>query len=668
MDGSSIVSKDDEILIKWNFPHNGDGQIRGIADAGMEAFRGGRIRALAREICQNSLDAAISEDVCVRVEFELVDISSESIPGHKEVKEALNSADAYWGRQPSEDAKKFLRNAIKCVNSSLNIFVLRIGDYNTCGLSDPYNPHSMKGWNSLTRLDGGATKSGDQAGSFGIGKNAPFVNSKLHMVFYRTLNKNCERAAQGMMRLLSFPSNDNNGLMTTGFGYYGDATHNMPVKELPELERINTRSEVGTDVFIYGFNSNTDGNNSWGEEIELELISNFYMSIYRNKLAIKLRYPGKELVIDSASIHGRVQLYKQLDKNMYSTYRLLSNLNNVKEYNNEFHSLGILHLQLLTGSDIELNRKVLVIRKSGMKLFLRDRISRMVNFTGILELQGFELNKFFRDMENPEHNKWEPERHSDPIKARKYIKEIWDWVQHQVLSFSEENISDEVEVKGLEGILQNNDFDYVDDVKMIGKRSNNIKREGLNYKTPKIEIVEQSTEYKHKGMLHKKDGARKGNSTNEVEHSNGRITKNGKFGVTRTLVGTRKRTTREKHRGISDPEGKDILNKPVGGNSQAIPLQFVRIMKVDGDKYRLLFNSSENVKLGHIDLVTVGENGQNIALPVMQVYALNGVEKVSSWNGRIRFSHMWKDERVKMEFTIADNKEYAMEVHAYEDN
>lgn len=41
----------------WNFPGNGNGQIRGLADAGIETFTGDEIRSLARETCQNSLDA-----------------------------------------------------------------------------------------------------------------------------------------------------------------------------------------------------------------------------------------------------------------------------------------------------------------------------------------------------------------------------------------------------------------------------------------------------------------------------------------------------------------------------------------------------------------------------------------------------------------------------------
>lgn len=36
---------------KWNFPSNNHSQIIGIADSGVEMFKGTPIKSLAREIC-----------------------------------------------------------------------------------------------------------------------------------------------------------------------------------------------------------------------------------------------------------------------------------------------------------------------------------------------------------------------------------------------------------------------------------------------------------------------------------------------------------------------------------------------------------------------------------------------------------------------------------------
>ena len=69
----------------WNFPHNGYGQVKGVSDAGIETFTGTEIQSLAREICQNSLDAAIeNENSTVRVDFEQYRIPSSEIPGYEQ--------------------------------------------------------------------------------------------------------------------------------------------------------------------------------------------------------------------------------------------------------------------------------------------------------------------------------------------------------------------------------------------------------------------------------------------------------------------------------------------------------------------------------------------------------------------------------------------------------
>lgn len=45
--------------MEWNFPSNNHGKVKGISDSGVETFQGTPLKSLAREICQNSLDAAI---------------------------------------------------------------------------------------------------------------------------------------------------------------------------------------------------------------------------------------------------------------------------------------------------------------------------------------------------------------------------------------------------------------------------------------------------------------------------------------------------------------------------------------------------------------------------------------------------------------------------------
>lgn len=90
----------------WNFPSNNFGQITGIGDSGVETFKGSPIRSLAREVCQNSLDAKINDSEPVRVEFRLFTINSSEVPGRDYLEEVFISL---WtiGRHRKRTRQKF---------------------------------------------------------------------------------------------------------------------------------------------------------------------------------------------------------------------------------------------------------------------------------------------------------------------------------------------------------------------------------------------------------------------------------------------------------------------------------------------------------------------------------------------------------------------------------
>lgn len=101
-------------MISWNFPGNQDGQVKGVADAGIENFNGTELSSLARENCQNSLDAALNDsNPDVLVEFERYFVPSKQIPGIMEYRNILKKCKDFWDRSKSEKAKLFLKDAIK---------------------------------------------------------------------------------------------------------------------------------------------------------------------------------------------------------------------------------------------------------------------------------------------------------------------------------------------------------------------------------------------------------------------------------------------------------------------------------------------------------------------------------------------------------------------------
>ena len=97
-------------MVRWNFPGNQDGQIKGVADAEIENFNGTQLSSLARENCQNSLDAVVNDNNSnVMVEFERYYISTSQIPGIEEYRDVLKKCEAFWKKSNSEKAKEFLK-------------------------------------------------------------------------------------------------------------------------------------------------------------------------------------------------------------------------------------------------------------------------------------------------------------------------------------------------------------------------------------------------------------------------------------------------------------------------------------------------------------------------------------------------------------------------------
>ena len=119
---------------KWNFPSNNHSQIIGIADSGVEMFKGTPIKSLAREICQNSLDARLDDSQPARIEFETFEIDPKNIPGAKTLEDVFKRCLDFWQIQDSDQARKFFKQAIKDMNRS-SIKCLRISDFNTSGLT-----------------------------------------------------------------------------------------------------------------------------------------------------------------------------------------------------------------------------------------------------------------------------------------------------------------------------------------------------------------------------------------------------------------------------------------------------------------------------------------------------------------------------------------------------
>lgn len=631
-------------MSRWFFPTRGYGEIEGFSNPGLEMFKGEPIRAMAREVCQNSLDAGLSNGLPVRVEFERVFIRVTDFPGMGEMREVLIKCQNYWAKQGDEKTKEFVKQAMKTISGE-KFFILRISDFNTTGLQGAFDEDAITPWKSLVQGNAFSIKTSDSsAGSYGIGKAAPFVVSNLQTVFYRTFDEDGVKAAQGVTHLVSFvDDNAKSGEdpIRRSTGYYGDGEKNNPLRQIPKLDNIIQRTECGTDLFIPAFNYSTGKSTTdWKDEIIIEILDNFLYSICSGKL---------EVIVDSTRINQDTldmltSRYMPKTKHALSFLNVINENPNVIEEIKPFHNMGNLRLRVLYSADA--NRKVLVVRNSGMKITDIPSLPKGISFVGFLELQGEELNKFFRGMENPQHNKWEYKRHPNKEKAKQYKDEVENWVREFIGEKIKEISGEEMDIDVSAYFMTSEKDNPKQDDEKVEKIVDTVKT---------VDIV--TDEPSPKSIRIKDIGGTQGKpSKNRMK--TGTIDDKGSGFGHRTRTGKRSGTKPTGRKGSEDSSGNDKLYEQM----REVDVS-ARIIKRSSGVNKMIFAAADRINAGELEIVTVGENGKPLQMVVKSVNGIN-VNAVET-GGHIVISNVNANTKYTVEFEVYAERTYAMGVRAY---
>ena len=629
----------------WVFLSRGFGETEGFSHGSLAEFKGNPIQSLAREVCQNSLDAADGSGRPVIVEFQNKFIPLEDFPGMDSMKDVIASCDRFWKEKGDVNTKTFIKHAKKCLSdSSGKINVLRVSDYNTKGVSGAFSNEDITPWGSLVKGNAFSVKYDEQnaAGSYGIGKAAPFVCSNFQTVFYRTLDTEGIKAALGVARLMAHesivPVQEGEDVVRRAVGYYGLDPSGKPSVEFDSLDALNERTECGTDLFIPGFNASSS-DDRWIIEILREIVDNFLYSIYIGKLEIRI----ESRVLNRENLGAMLKFIDSKDAIKF--YEVIRENPDVVETCRDFHGIGTLRLRLLFSSDM--NKKVLVVRSSGMKIARISSLPRMISYTGFLELQGTELNSFFRAMENPSHNAWEPKRHGNPTKAKEYKEEVETWVIEKI----NEKL---IEISGEETDINTGDY-----------FSSNIENGDVAEERKLERIVDKSESIKTETYIPQLPTGRKISIRDEgISGSNRREpATEDPSGVS---IGHRHRTGKKKgvrptgRRVSPDPEGIDTANAGIGGEGCEV-MVFARIITCGDGINKLILVPEEDISLGQIEIVTRGENGRSMRLKVLEASG-GGAE---AENGRIVLHNAKANIKQTIEFRLLEKDNFAMGVKAY---
>lgn len=417
------------------FLENQANKIEGLAYAGFETFRGSPYTSCARETGQNSRDALDDASHAVRVTFNVREISRSQVPFADQLQ---HSIECCLTDSRDEKSRQHLERALETIKAP-SIKILEIADYNTTGLTGPTDdPHSV--FSALVKGDGVTQKSDPTAaGSYGIGKNAAYAVSDLQTVIYSTCwrvasSAASKFAAQGRLRLISHTDGAKN---FSAEGYWGDPGFRA-IENAAQVPTWVRRSHVGTTILSIGFRAQ----DHWSSRMALSLATNFFLAIHRKEIEFVvgetvLNHETLDTVLESTELRDAAEASDQIEV-LERAKRLLDC---VRSESTTKHSISIaglgdftFHLRIAE----DLPREVHILRNG---IYITNNLSKfgdqLKKFPGTREFiallepsrseRGKAPSRLLKQLENPMHTEFEPERIVDEAEqavARRQIKEL----------------------------------------------------------------------------------------------------------------------------------------------------------------------------------------------------------------------------------------------------
>ena len=424
--------------LKWRFPGNNYTEDRGIDTPDMETFAKDPISSLARETCQNSIDARKDNKKAI-IEFKTFDIDPNDIPNVGEIRDQIDRCLAYQS-EGSKDYKTLLK--IKEQINKQTICCLRISDFNTYGLLG-VDELEKSPFYLLTKGSGLSNKTGTKGGSKGIGKFALYVASAINTVFYSTLNTSGEEAYLGVCKLCSARI-DGSDEKTTGTGYFGRDDKNRPYLSQRSFESGFERSESGTDIYIFAFRKTR----KWESEIVTRVLDSFLTAVYYEQLEFRVN----DITVNKHNLDQIIDSEYVLEKqyaSIKSQYILLTD-RSVKTKEVAIDDYGTIKIYVKPFNKAERDlatNNCSMIRYPYMMIKTEKNISQ-IPCSAMCIIGDNSLNVELREIENPQHTDWEVNRIDDEAKKmemqniiRRIKREVIDFAR-EVLITGEENITD----------------------------------------------------------------------------------------------------------------------------------------------------------------------------------------------------------------------------------
>jgi len=422
--------------LSWMFIEDRLGRWQGLNDGATTHFAQNPIGSLAKEIIQNSLDARISDDLPVIVDFDIIKIESKDFPDIGGLKDKISRALNTGRNSQDERTRKALSLADDKISEKI-INVLKISEKNTKGMNGPYYEDTSPFY-AYTK---GAGLSGKEVGlgSFGIGKKAPVVNSAIRTVFVSTLFVNSFNEEEYYCQGMAFwVTDDRDGVKYEGNGYCGDQGN--PVTSFSEVPEWLRKSERGTNIYVCC----PIFSKEWQELLASSVLTTFFMAIHKGNLEVNVgNYKINKNSIEELFINPKmVESLTSLDdegplsafNSGYNFYRCLTDKNAVILETQIQDPIGNFIVHLLVEENLP---KQIGFLRDGMFITSElkaqglKKFSMTKDFAALAYCGNQTGNAVLREMEPPQHNDFWPNSYS-PIEGPKLIKAIGKKIREQL--------------------------------------------------------------------------------------------------------------------------------------------------------------------------------------------------------------------------------------------
>ena len=648
----------------WRFPTTFDGGGLGFNDGGTQLFKDDSVQSLAREVCQNSIDARPrnSSEPAI-VEFSTFKIKNTDFPGYEDfvkiIKNEVKHCQSFY--KNNKAALEYYQEALKSLVQD-EILCLRISDFNTTGLTCSGNSKNNN-WANLVVHTGTNDKNPEDGGSFGLGKNAMYACSKFGALLFSTHTIENIKRSECVAKLSYLYDEDGSVVHGLGnFGLYSDlrsVEEDKPITGIYELDSSFDRreNEFGTDVYILGFElSNSDIYSTEAEDlskfeydISSAIIDNYFISILENKLIVKIN----DIVINNENLYDIFETIYDKHPDLFNqnTIDYLEIMRNEETiYPISIMEEGVPDAELRISLNPNYHNRIAMVRNTGMKIFDKGNFPQITIFSGILVLRDKGVNGYFKKMENPAHDDWILDR----IKADKIAKQRYDRMLNQIREIikelAKENAPESMDVAGLGEMLP----DDVDDASEDNKQENIVD-----------DIVEE-IEVKERKQLPIEDDISEDDSGDGAITETGEEDENGDFEA-------------DGHGGDqNDGDGgtgtKVTANDGDGGlciNKGAVLKQVKKRNYYDASNntYKLIIISPEEINHCKITVFLSGEQA-NYPASIKSASISKGIfgnKTLNINNNVIEIGKILKDEKIEISYTINDNENYSIEVNVYED-